>query len=87
MKNLSYPPADPPREQYLKVTFADMSPSSLADYSREHPGDLNLQEYMIRYATPQVNQTVLTILDSLDDHPLNSPEKPRRIHRRTRIKL
>ena len=74
---IKYPPKDSVRELELKLIFGDMTPSSLADYSRTHPGDLNLQEYMIRYATPRVNQMVLTILDSSDNHHLNSPRERR----------
>jgi len=62
-ENYHYPPRDPIREHELKMKFADLRPSLLADYATFHPEDPDFSEYMTCYATPEVNEEVFKILD------------------------
>lgn len=59
-----YLPKDHIRENCLKSVFGTMTPIDLADYSRKHPRDPDFHEYMTRYATPETNEEVLSLLNN-----------------------
>jgi hypothetical protein len=82
-ENYHYPSRDPIREHELKMKFADLHPSLLADYSSIHPGDTDFLEYMTCYATPEVNDEVFRILDK---KARTEERKARRLIEMSRLK-
>jgi hypothetical protein len=50
------------RDNYLKGLFGNMTPRDIADYSREHPGDLNLNEYITRFTSPEFNRELFELM-------------------------
>jgi len=47
---------DEKRKYDLKNLFGDMNPKAIANYSRAHPGDQDLNEYITRFASSEFNE-------------------------------
>ena len=55
------------RDSYLKNLFGDMTPKSMAVYSRNHPEDPNLHEYITRFTSLEFNRELFKLIPYSED--------------------
>jgi len=54
------------RDNYLKNLFGDMNPRSMAVYSRNHPEDPLLHEYITRFTSKEFNRELFRIIPHVE---------------------